>query len=162
MRKAKSKTTLKWKLIILLSLSHHFYLIHICLFSGVVLHWPLIFLPSFFLFLASRFTDHYFLLFFFLSFWVLLQIISYSVSSRGQSLNKIVTRFLSFFWRHFNPPIWAGLRKTVYSVHYRHVCLFGDLLTSWLVWFSLFADSTFPLPRITLAPWPISIQPSNR
>ena len=77
-------------------------------------------------------------------------------------MNKIVTQFLSFFWRHFNLPIWADLGKGIYSLHHRHVCLLGDLSANWLVWFFLFADLTFPLLHITYASWPIGIQPSNR
>ena len=71
-------------------------------------------------------------------------------------------RFLSYFWRHFNLLIWAGLRKTVYSLHYIRVCLLWDLSANWLVWFFLFADSTFPLPRITWTSWLIGILLSNR
>ena len=69
--------------------------------------------------------------------------------------------FLIFFWWHFNLTIWAGLGKTAYSLHYRHICLLQTLLAKWLVWFFLFVDSTFPLLHIMWDYWPIGIQPSN-
>ena len=70
--------------------------------------------------------------------------------------------FFIYFWQHLILPIWAGLRKIVYSLHHRHVCLLWVLSANWLVWFFLFANLTFPLPYISWASWPIDIQPSNR
>ena len=74
---------------------------------------------------------------------------------------KIVTRLLSSFWQPFYHAIWASLGKTVYSLHHRHVCLLRDLSTNWLVWFFLFAASTFPLSRNAWAFWKIGIQHTN-
>ena len=118
--------------------------IHVSIFfsSGVAFHRPLIF---------------FFLL---LYFWVHLQIVSCSLVflmvSRQNSYASII-----FFWRHFNLPIWVGLRKTVYSLHHGDVCPLWDLSANWLVWFFLLTYSTFPLPHITWVSWPIGIQPSN-
>ena len=130
-------------------------------FSSVTFHWPLIFLSFFF---PGVTFQPLISLSFFLSFFLDTSSNHFLFSgfSRGQSMNRIVTWFLSFFWCPFNLPIWAGLGKTVYSLHLIHICLLWDLLANWLVWFFLFADSTFPLPCITWVSWPISIQPSNR
>ena len=127
------------------------------LFSGGAFHWVLIFL---FLFSGVAFYRPLISLSFFLS--TSSNHFVFSSSSRGQSTNKVDTWFLAFFWRPFNLPIWAGLWGAVYSLHHRQVCLLGDLLANWLVWFFLFADSTLLLPRIAWASWPIGIQPSNR
>ena len=145
------------------------------LFSGVTFHRPLIFLSPFlqnaqlvilYLHNPSPYTgdmsSHFsFFLSFFLSFWIyLLQIVSCSLIFLVVSRQKKSHTFLIFFWRHYNLPIWAVLGKTAYCSHHRHV--YQGLLANWLVWFFLFLGSTFPLPRITWAYWPIGIHPSNR
>ena len=112
--------------------------------------WPTVNFSSFLSFFLSFFPGTSSNLFLFFGF------------SHYQSTTKIVTWFLSFFWRPFNLPTWVYQGKTVYSSHHRHVRLLSDLSANWLVWFFLFADSTFLLPRITWASWPVGIHPSNR
>ena len=130
-------------------------------FSGITFHRPLIF-PSSFLQNAQvvilyfhnpssnagdKATHFSFFLSFFLSGYIFRSFWFFSLSVDKQNSHT----FLIFFWRHFNHPIWAGLGKTDYSFHHRHFYLLWSLLATWLVWFFLFLDSTFPLPRITWA-----------
>ena len=74
---------------------------------------------------------------FFLSFFLGISLNRFLFSGffRGQSTNKIVTRFLSFFWRPFNLPVWTCLGKTVYSLHHRQAHLLRDLSANWLIRF---------------------------
>ena len=125
---------------------------------------------SFFIFIIYRLipeTRQVISLSFFLSFFLYLFIYLYIFFKSflvlwffSLSVNKQNSdTFLIFFWRHFNLPIWAGLGKIAYSSHHRHVCLLRGLLANWLVWFFLFLDSTFLLPRIGLiGQWASSLQ----
>ena len=147
----KVKTTLKWKLSYLLAPFPYLFLyIYVSLFisfSGVAFHRPLISLSLFLSFFLGTSSNRFL----------------FSGFSRCQSTNKIVTRFLSFFLRPFNLPIQVSVGKAVLPLCITDTShLLGDLLGNWLVWFFLFANSTFPLPRILWASWPIGIQPSNR
>ena len=114
--KQKDETTLKWKLIFFLPLFFFllFSYIHVSLFFFFRCRVSPTVNSSFFLCLFLGTSSNRFL---------------FSGFSRGQSTNKIVMRFLSFFWRPFHVPICAGMGKAVYSLHHRNVCLLGDLST---------------------------------
>ena len=79
--------------------------------------------------------------------------------SRCQSTKKKITRFLSFsdgiiiflYELSWGRQLTVRTTDTSIRVSWQLTCLIFSLL-----------DSTFPLPRITWAYWPIGIHPSNR